>query len=180
MLCVQTFVCPDTQSTRLTHRRSIHVVTHALEGFKLTVDRGPNWLFVKLRPKRRFADDIAHIADELWSIASRHFTYRLVLELEELREIPPAMVDQLVGLQERLGNCGGSLRICGRSVGPLQNICEGDFESALPVYGSRQEAVLGGDAVALHERLKEILSSSASDDQIQATAAFARYQPSRQ
>lgn len=156
------------------------MVTHALEGFKLTVDRGPNWLFVKLRPKRRFADDIAHIADELWSIATRHFTYRLVLELEELREIPPAMVDQLVILQERLAHCDGSLRICGRSVGPLPNICEGDFDTALPVYGSRQEAVLGGDAVALHERLQELLSSSVADDQMQATAAMARYQPSRQ
>lgn len=156
------------------------MVTHALEGFKLTVDRGPNWLFVKLRPKRRFADDVAHIADELWSIASRHFTYRIVLELEELREIPPALVDQLVILQERLAHSEGSLRICGCSVGPLQNLCEGDFDMALPVYGSRQAAVLGGDAVALHERLKELLSSSVSDDQMQATATFARYQPSRQ
>ena len=74
-----------TFSRRLPHRRSAHVVTHAIEGFKLTVDRGPNWLFVKLRPKRHFADDVPQIADELWSIASRHFIYRLVLELEELR-----------------------------------------------------------------------------------------------
>lgn len=156
------------------------MVTHALEGFKLTVDRGPNWLFVNLRPKRRFADDIAHIADELWSIASRHFTYRIVLELEELREIPPAMVDQLVVLQERLAHCDGSLRICGMSVGPIRNLCEGDFETALPVYGSRQEAVLGGDAVALHEKLKEMLASAASDEQMQSTAALARFQPSLQ
>ena len=116
----------------------------------------------------------------LWSIASRHFTYRIVLELEELREIPPAMVDQLVVLHERLAHSDGSLRICGMSVGPIRNLCEGDFDTALPVYGSQQEAVLGGDAVALHERLKELLSSSVSDDQMQATATFARYQPSRQ
>ena len=42
------------------------------------------------------------------------------------------------------------------------------------------EDVLGGDAVALHEKLKEMLSSSAGEDQMQAAAAFARYQPSMQ
>jgi len=156
------------------------VVTHAIEGFKLCVDRGPNWLFITLRPKRRFADDIEHIADELWSIASRHFIYRLVLELEELREIPTAMVEQLVALQDRLAQCGGSLRICGLPADGALKTCEGEADTALPIYATRQEAVLGGDAVALHEKLKEMLSSSASDEQMQAAATFARYQPSMQ
>ena len=89
------------------------MVTHVIEGFKLSVDRGPNWLFVKLRPKRRFAADCAQIADELWSIASRHFIYRVVLELEEFDQLPAELIEQLVILQERLMQCGGSLRICG-------------------------------------------------------------------
>ena len=67
------------------------MVTHAIEGFKLSVDRGPNWLFVRLRPKQRFAEDLPLIADELWSIASRHFIYRVVLELEELDRLPSAL-----------------------------------------------------------------------------------------
>ncbi len=73
------------------------------------MDRGPNWLFVKLRPQRHFAEDVPHVADELWSIASRHFIYRLVLELEEIDQLPAELVDQLVILQERLAQCGGSL-----------------------------------------------------------------------
>ena len=47
-------------------------------------------------------------------------------------------------------------------------------------HATRQEAVHGGDAAALHEKLQEMLSSSVSGDQIQAAAAFARHQPSRQ
>jgi len=137
------------------------VVTHAIEGFRLSVDRGPNWLFIKLRPNRRFAADIAQVADELWSIASRHFTYRLVLELEELSQLPAELVDELVILQERLLQCSGSLRVCGLSAECAQKLCDRQLDAALPNYSTRQAAVLGGDAAALQETLKEILSESA-------------------
>jgi hypothetical protein len=156
------------------------VVTHAIEGFKLTVDRGPNWLFVKLRPKRRFAQDVAQIADELWSIASRHFTYRLVLELEELDQMPVDLIEQLVILQERLLHSDGSLRICGLPTNCVEKLRSSRLESALPIYATRQAAVLGGDASALHEKLKQILSESASDDNLQSAAAFATQMPSLQ
>ena len=39
------------------------MVTHAIEGFKLTVDRGPNWLFIQLRPNKNFAADVMQVAD---------------------------------------------------------------------------------------------------------------------
>lgn len=153
------------------------MVTHALEGFKLSVDRGPNWLFVKLRPKRHFAKDVALIAEELWSIASRHFIYRLVLELEELDQLPADLVDQLVILQERLMQCDGSLRICGLSAGCAQKLCDNQLDAALPNYATRQAAVLGDEAIALREKLKEMLSIAANDDEMQAAADFARHAP---
>ncbi len=156
------------------------MVTHAIEGFKLVVDRGPNWLFVKLQPQRHFAQDIVQIADELWSIASRHFTYRVVLELEELRQMPADLVDQLVILQERLAQCDGSLRVCGLSEECARKLSGTHVEATLSNYATRQEAVLGGDAAALHEKLTELLSSSAGVDQMQAAANFARYEPSMQ
>jgi hypothetical protein len=156
------------------------VVTHAIEGFKLTVDRGPNWLFVKLRPKRRFADDVSQVADELWSIATRHFTYRLVLELEELNQMPAELIEQLVILQERLLHSDGSLRICGLPANCVEKLRSSQLESALPIYASRQAAVLGGDASALHEKLKQILAESVGVDNLQSAAAFAKQLPSLQ
>lgn len=163
------------------YRWSAHVVTHVLEGFKLIVDRGPNWLIIKLRPGKRFAADVAHIADEIMAIASKHFTYRIVLELEELRQMPAEVVDQLVILQERLLHFGGSLRICGLSADCAHILREAHLDAALPNYSTRQAAVHGGDASALHHALREVLADTiVSDDQIQATAAFARHQPSLQ
>jgi len=153
------------------------MVTHTYEGFRLSVDRGPNWLFVKMRPKRHFAEEVAHIADELWSIATRHFIYRLVLELEELHQLPADLIDQLVILQERLIQCGGSLRICGLSDDCAQKLCDNELDAALPNYATRQAAVLGDEAIALREKLKELLASAASDGEMQAAADFARYAP---
>ncbi len=157
------------------------MVTHAIEGFKLSIDRGPNWLFVKLRPNKHFAADIVHVADELYAIASRHFTYRLVLELEELRQMPVDLVDQLVILQERLLQSDGSLRICGLSADCARKLREAHLDAAIPNFATRQAALLGGDASSLHEKLREVLAATAiSDDQLQITAAMARQQPSRQ
>jgi hypothetical protein len=128
------------------------VAVHVVDGLELNVDRGPNWLFVKLRTKNGSHVAIPQIADKLWSIASRHFIYRLVLELEELDELPSGMMSQLVLLQERLSQCGGALRICG-----LSAECETALESfhmskALPNHASREEAVMGSGEYAVAPR----------------------------
>jgi anti-sigma B factor antagonist len=157
------------------------MITSAIQGFKLNVDRGPNWLIIKLRPGKHFAADIVHVSDEIMAIASRHFTYRIVLELEELRQMPVDLVDQLVILQERLAQCDGSLRICGLPAACAHKLREVHLDAALPNYSTRQAAVHGGDASALHDTLREVLADTiVSDDQIQATAAFARQHPSLQ
>src|SRR5688572_29537923 len=108
----------------------------------MEVDRGPNWLMVKLRCDDPI-DDAPQIADELWSIASRHFIYRLVLELEELESLPSGFMGQLVLLQERLAQCDGALRICGLSPECEESLHSCQLESALPNHASREEAVMG-------------------------------------
>jgi anti-anti-sigma regulatory factor len=153
------------------------VATHVLDGLKLTVDRGPNWLFVKLRSQRRFPAEIPQIADQLWSIAARHFIYRLVLELEELNAMPADMIEQFVLLQERLGQCGGALRICGLSAECAEVLRDCQLDAALPNYATRQAAVLGSDAAALREKLKEVMASSADDESDADDAHLERRQP---
>jgi len=155
-----------------------NVAVQTTDGFRLTIDRGPNWLFVKLRPRARFARDIPLIADQLWSVASRHFIYRVVLELEELDTLPANMIEQLVLLQERLAGCGGALRICGLSNECVEVLREHHLEAALPNHATRQAAVLGGDLMELRARLKQIISDAAADDSDPALAAFApRHEP---
>ena len=120
---------------------------HNIDGLELNVDRGPNWLFVKLRSKENSKGDVPQIADKLWSISTRHFIYRLVLELEDLEEMPSGMMGQLVMLQERLAQCGGALRICGLSPECEEVLHSCQLDSALPNHASREAAVMGGSAV---------------------------------
>ncbi len=154
------------------------MVTQTIQGLTLSVDRGPNWLFINLRPNRYFARDIPHVADELWAVASRHFTYRLVLEFDKLDQMPKNLVDQLVILQERLAQCDGALRICGLSVNCAEKL-RNQLADELPIFATRQAAVLGSEASALHEKLKNMITRSAGDDDMNAID-FVRHAPSLQ
>jgi hypothetical protein len=119
------------------------VAIHNVDGLELNVDRGPNWLFVKLRSKDDARKEVPQIADKLWSISSRHFIYRLVLELDDLQEMPNGMMGELARLQERLAQCGGALRICGLSPECEEAIHSCHLDSALPNHASREAAVMG-------------------------------------
>jgi hypothetical protein len=124
------------------------VTVHMMDGLQLRVDRGPNWLFVKLRPKDNTSAAVPpKMADELWSISSRHFIYRLVLEMDEFESLPAGMMGQLVLLQERLAQCGGALRICGLSPECEEVLHECHLEAALPNHATRVAAVKGSDPV---------------------------------
>lgn len=122
---------------------------HNVDGLELNVDRGPNWLFVKLRSRDHVPSAVSQFADKLWSISTRHFIYRLVLELDDLREMPSGMLGQLVLLQERLAQCGGALRICGLSPECEEVLFANHLESALPNHPSRESAVMGSAAVTV-------------------------------
>lgn len=116
---------------------------HNVDGLELNVDRGPNWLFVKLRSRSNVPGAVSQFADKLWSISTRHFIYRLVLELDDLNEMPSGMLGQLVLLQERLGQCGGALRICGLSPECEETLHSSHLDSALPNHPTRESAVMG-------------------------------------
>jgi hypothetical protein len=129
------------------------MAVHVVDGLEMNVDRGPNWLFVKLRGKKAPRTAVPHIADKLWSISTRHFIYRLVLELDELEEIPPGWMDELVDLQQRLTECGGALRICG-VMPDAEHVASssGNSDSRLSSHATRAEAVLGSREYAVMPR----------------------------
>jgi anti-anti-sigma factor len=114
------------------------------------VDRGPDWLFMRLRPGKQEPEGVA---DKLWSLADRHFTYRLVLEMNDLDMIPSRLMGQLVVLQKRVLQRDGALRLCG-----LKDDCEQALhfcrlDQALPSYECREDAVMG------HRRPREICAN---------------------
>jgi anti-anti-sigma regulatory factor len=123
------------------------VAIHNVDGLEFNVDRGPNWLFVKLKTREAAESAVPQIADKLWSISSRHFIYRLVLELDDLDQMPDGMMGQLVTLQTRLAQCGGALRICGLSPECEETLHNCQLDSALPNHASREAAVMGGEQI---------------------------------
>jgi anti-anti-sigma factor len=106
-------------------------------------ERGPDWLFIRLRVESGACYDAPDIADHLWSILRQHFIYRVVLEMDEVEYLCSHLIGQLVMLQKRVLQHGGALRICGLSP-PCQEVlrlCR--LITVLPVYESRSDAVMG-------------------------------------
>ena len=52
-------------------------------GWGLDVDRGPDWIFVRVHPRDGF-DDAPGLAESVWTVLEQHFIYRVVLEIDEI------------------------------------------------------------------------------------------------
>ncbi|TWT85829.1 hypothetical protein Pla123a_06360 [Posidoniimonas polymericola] len=106
------------------------------------IDRGPNWLFVRL-PDLKSDAATDHLVDEMWEICSRHFTYRLVVELDDLKKMPKPLTAQLDELRDKLHAQGGSLRLCGANSDCEQTLSGAHFAMPLRSHASRSAAVQG-------------------------------------
>ena len=54
-------------------------------GCELEVERGPGWLLVRIANLDLAEFDTPPLAERVWSVLQQHFTYRLVLELDQIR-----------------------------------------------------------------------------------------------
>ena len=112
-------------------------------GWEMEVDRGPGWLWVKLKSPHRDASDTPPLADELWSLLQRHFIYRLVLELDEVRLLHSYLLGQLVLLDKRIREHDGMMRLCGLSSFNQRILRLHGLDLRFPTYGDLEEAVMG-------------------------------------
>jgi anti-anti-sigma factor len=112
-------------------------------GWELYVERGPGWLLVKVKTRKGAASDPPPLADELWDLLQRHFTYRLVLEMDQVDVLNSYLIGQLVRLYKLIREHDGIMRLCGLSAYNRQvlRICHLD-DRFLP-YRDREEAVMG-------------------------------------
>lgn len=108
------------------------------------VDRGPDWLFVRLRPDY---DQLDGIADRLWKLMNQQFIHRLVLEMDEVEFLPSVLMGQLVMLQKRVLQHDGALRLCGLAPQCAEALRLCRLDQALPHFDCREDAVLGRPAV---------------------------------
>jgi anti-anti-sigma factor len=107
------------------------------------VQRGPDWLLVRLRDVDVAPDESPTLAQRLWRLLEQHFTYRLVLEMDEVRLLNSYLVGQLIQLYRWIEEHDGVLRLCGLSPSNQQVLHTCRLDDRLLPYGDRQEAVMG-------------------------------------
>ena len=59
------------------------------------MDRGPNWLLVKVHSNQEGPLDDVPLAERVWHLMEEHFVYRLVLELDEVDVLDNLVIRQL-------------------------------------------------------------------------------------
>jgi len=107
------------------------------------IDRGPDWLFIRLSPPAEGVMDEAPLARMIWQKLEQCFCYRVVLELDDVRYLPSWMIGELVRLHKRVSTHGGMLRLSGlsREAEMALRICR--LHDCFPAYRNRTEAVMG-------------------------------------
>lgn len=111
-------------------------------GWELAVERGPDWLFVKVFCTESRSEPAPPLAEHIWSLLEQHFTYRVVLELDQVDVIRSHLIGQLVLLQRWINQHDGVLRLCGLSAASRRALEACRLDGRFPDYGTRMDAVL--------------------------------------
>jgi anti-anti-sigma factor len=112
-------------------------------GCELDVERGPDWLLVRVASLDAADPDGPPLAEQVWSLLQQHFTYRLVLELDQVRLLTSRLIGQLVHLHRRIDEHGGVMRLCGLSPRNRQVLHTCRLDDRFTPYQDRQDAVMG-------------------------------------
>jgi anti-anti-sigma factor len=112
-------------------------------GWILTVERGPDSLWVHVGRPEPSSCDTPPLADEIWSLMERHLAHRLVLELEEVELLHSYLLGQLVALAKRVRDSGGMLRLSGVSELNQGVLERHGLAGLFAMYPNRPEAVMG-------------------------------------
>ena len=119
------------------------MVLDVVPGWTMDLDRGPDWMFVRLRPPRHGDTHEVDLAETIWEMMDQSFTHRLVLEMEEIWLLRSWMIGELVKLHKRVAANGGLLRLCGLSDDNHEVLQMCRLDARFPQYRTRSDAVMG-------------------------------------
>ena len=115
--------------------------------WSMQLDRGPDWIFIRLRPPPvRAGRDIAAefpLAERIIQQLEQSFCNRLVLELNDVSLLRSWMIGELVRLHKRLVTRGGTLRLCGLSAASEEALAACRLFDHFPAFENRHDAVMG-------------------------------------
>jgi anti-anti-sigma regulatory factor len=121
-------------------------MSHLAQVWGVKVERGPDCLIIRLQMATTTSQDGERLADVIWSILERHFTYRVIVELDQVEEMCDYLLGELVALSHRLRSRGGMLRLCGLSPRNRRKLKEAREDGRLPSYPNRHDAMVGHSA----------------------------------
>ena len=118
------------------------MTTQTVAGWIDRIERGPDWLFVRVRMPDRSEPAGCQLADRVWTAMQYHMQRRVVLELDELPALRSELIRELVLLQRRVQDNGGILRLSGVSDNNqhVLELCR--LAERFPRYRDRHDAVM--------------------------------------
>ena len=111
-------------------------------GCELDVERGPDWLLVRVRSLDPTGSSVPPFAERLWSLLQQHFTYRLVLELDGVQVLDSYLIGQLIRLYRQIEEHDGVMRLCGLSAYNRRVLHTCRLDDRFLPYEDRKEAVM--------------------------------------
>ena len=111
-------------------------------GWELYVERGPDWLIVKIQSMDASGEN-PPLAELIWGLMQQHLTHRLVLELDQVPVLNSFLLEQLRELYRKIYEHDGVMRLCGLSAYNRRVLHACRLDESFQPYHDRQEAVLG-------------------------------------
>lgn len=108
----------------------------------LRVERGPDWLFVRLLPDP--GESLlcgGDLVDSIWDMLQSHHANRLVLELDCVDTLDGSLLADISRLGTKVQAEGGLIRICGLSDPNLAKLRASPEAERVPHFTNREEAV---------------------------------------
>lgn len=109
-------------------------------GWDIAVDRGPDWLFLRLERGGTTGAE-RPLADRLMQIIRVNHAHRVVVEFDGVDPLDDAILDAIAVVGSQVRDHGGLIRVCGLSAGGARRLESSDQAGDLPHFESRSAAV---------------------------------------
>src|SRR5205823_3614865 len=111
--------------------------------WSLDIDRGPDWLFIRLSPPNHEPAHSEHIeaplAERVGKEVGEGFSYRVVVERGGNEYLPSWVIGGVVGPHKRVTTNGGMLRLCGVSKNAETVLRISRLSDRFPAYRNRTD-----------------------------------------
>ena len=119
------------------------MATQMASPWTFALERGPDWLFIRVGAPDNGDAEGFPLADEIWQLMQQQFARRVVLDLSQLKILRSVVIGQLVQLHKRVYTHDGLMRVAGLSDDNYSVLVACRLHDRFPHYHTPEEAVMG-------------------------------------